>query len=120
MTNTTINVSMTTATATVTLAGVATATLTIDGAASTSESYVSSMVPPTASTAAAGTNPISLGAPVISYTGLSSLPAEHVAHLDVARVLHTGHAGGRRLRGQRRRDRPRHRLRRHSYRAVSR
>jgi hypothetical protein len=73
MTNTTINASTTTATAAITLAGVATATMTIDGAAPRSLSYDSSVVPPTSSTASAGTNPISIGTPVLSYTGLSSL-----------------------------------------------
>jgi hypothetical protein len=73
MTNTMINASTTTATAAITLAGAAAATLTINGAPSTPESYDSSVVPPTASTASAGTNPISLGAPVLSVSGLSVL-----------------------------------------------
>ncbi len=73
MANTTINASTTTATAAITLAGVATTTLTINGAPPTSESYGSSVVPPTASTISAGTNPQSLGVPVLSFGGLSTL-----------------------------------------------
>ena len=73
MTNTTINASTTTATAAVTLANVATATLTVNGAPSTSESYDSSVVPPTASTISAGTNPRSLGVPVLTFSSLSAL-----------------------------------------------
>lgn len=73
MTNTTINASTTTATAAITLANVAAATLTINGAPPTTESYDASVVPPTASTISAGTNPRSLGVPVLSIGGLSPL-----------------------------------------------
>ena len=73
MTNTTINASTTTATAAITLAHVATATLTVNGAPSTTESYDSSVVPPTASTISAGTNPRSLGVPVLTFSSLSAL-----------------------------------------------
>jgi uncharacterized membrane protein len=73
MTNTTINATTTTATAAITLASVAAATLTINGAPSTSESYGSSVVPPTASTISAGTNPRSLGVPVLTFSSLSPL-----------------------------------------------
>jgi uncharacterized membrane protein len=74
MTNTKINASTTTATAAITLtpsggSPSAVATLTINGASSTSESYSSSVVPPTDSTMSAGTNPRSLGTPLVSYSG---------------------------------------------------
>jgi uncharacterized membrane protein len=78
MTSTKITSDTTTATAAVTFAGNTVATLTFAGASNAAQSYSASTVPPTASTASAGTNPRQLGsdAPIPSFTnevGLWSL-----------------------------------------------
>ncbi len=70
-----IAVTTTTNTAAVTLAGVGIATLSISGYGPTPQiSFSPTNVPPTASTAAAGSNPISVGSstPTLSYSGLSA------------------------------------------------
>jgi uncharacterized membrane protein len=61
ITSTKITSETTTATATVTLAGNAVATLTLSGASAAAQSYTASVVPPTASTVSAGTNPRQVG-----------------------------------------------------------
>ena len=73
--NTKINASSTAAgsgTNGVTLGGTGVATLSISGASNASESYGASVVPPTASTESAATNPRNLGsAPLFSFSGVS-------------------------------------------------
>jgi uncharacterized membrane protein len=61
ITSTKITAETTTATAAVTYAGNAVATLTFTGAPIAAESYTAGVVPPTASTASADTNPIQIG-----------------------------------------------------------
>ena len=78
ITSTKITSETTTATATVTLAGNAVATLTLSGASAAAQSYTASVVPPTASTVSAGTNPRQVGTddPLPTFTnevGLWSL-----------------------------------------------
>lgn len=70
-----IAVSTTTNTAAITLGGASVATLTISGYGPTPQiSFSPTNVPPTASTAAANSNPIAVGSttPTLSYSGLST------------------------------------------------
>ena len=75
MTSTKIAATTTAASATVTLAGSSIATLSVSGYSGPQISYAAAVVPPTASTQAADTNPITVGSnsPTLSYAGLSSL-----------------------------------------------
>jgi uncharacterized membrane protein len=64
----------TTATGSVTLAGVAIATLTVAGYSSSSLNFSGAYVPPTAATVDSGAddNPVTAGSPTLSYSGLST------------------------------------------------
>lgn len=69
-----MSASTTTATANLTLNGASAGTLTITGASSTPAQFNSTVVPPTASTQSAATNPMQVGntSPTLSYSGLGS------------------------------------------------
>ncbi len=72
--NAIVSASTTTATANLTLNGASAGTLTITGASSTPAQFNSTVVPPTASTQSAATNPMQVGttSPTLSYSGLGS------------------------------------------------
>jgi uncharacterized membrane protein len=67
-----VTASTTAATAAITLGGASAGTLTINAVGSTAKQFNSTIVPPTASTQSAGTNPVQIGStsPTLSYSGL--------------------------------------------------
>jgi uncharacterized membrane protein len=69
-----VRASTTTATAAITLGGVSAGTLTITGVGTTTKGFISTVIPPTASTQSANTNPVQIGttSPVLSWSGLSA------------------------------------------------
>ncbi len=73
MTSTKVSATTTTNTAAVTLGGASVATLSISGYSGPQKSFAAAVVPPTASTSSADTNPITVGSnsPTLSYSGLS-------------------------------------------------